>query len=129
MLVEEGTDGRLHHVRVELGAAVARAGDLVERDVAFRPLQCLVEQFALMDGHEGVLIPVDDQEGRCLLGHVFDGVSTPHLVDVFLDRAADQSRFGRRGWVVFQCVPGTAWASICRKSVGPRSTTARTRLD
>src|SRR5262245_47212582 len=91
MLVEERLHGGPHHVRVELGATVARARDLVKGDITARPFQRLVEQLTLMARHEGVLFSMYDEEGWCVCGHVFDGIGTPHLLDVFLDRAADQS--------------------------------------
>ncbi len=55
-----------------------------------------------MARHERVLLSVYDAERRCIFGDVFDGIGTPHLLDIFLNRAPDQSRFRRGGWIVFQ---------------------------
>src|SRR5262245_1750355 len=86
MLVEERLDRGLHLVRAEPRAAVARPGDLVESDLDPRSLQRLVEQFALVAGHEGVLLAVRDEERRRVLRHVSDGVGAIDLLDVFWRR-------------------------------------------
>src|SRR5262249_23134136 len=73
MLVEGSLDGSPHHVGVDLGTAVARAGDLVKRDIAPRPLQRVVEELALMARDEGVLLAMHDEERWRVLGDVFHG--------------------------------------------------------
>ena len=102
MLVEEGLHRRLHHLRIENAAAVARPGDLVERDIGLRLFQRLVEQLALVKRHREVLLAVHDEEGRRVFRHIGDGIGPRDLLVVFLDRTPHQLRFGRRRRIVFQ---------------------------
>jgi hypothetical protein len=77
MLGEEGPERGVHPVRAEPLAPVARPGDLVESGLDPRALQRLVEQFALVAGHERVLLAVRDQQRRRSLRRVAEGVAKP----------------------------------------------------
>jgi len=71
--IEEGPDHGEDFRAVE-AIAVAGTEDGVEMDAGSGGFQGFVEEFALLVGDDGVLIAVDDEEGRVVRGDVGDGV-------------------------------------------------------
>src|SRR5882724_10513871 len=82
---------------VDLPRGLGRRDDAVSAGHDFElcfhagPLQGLVKQPALPDGHERVLFAVQNEEWRGILGDVIDGIGERGPVEFIRERAAEES--------------------------------------
>ena len=102
-----GGEERFHHrryLRIGVESAAATRAEILPVSTALYGMkfhrcpggfQSGDQKLALIERHQPIKRPVDDQKGGRVLGNIGDWIDPPHLIRVILDWATDQLRFRR----------------------------------